>query len=122
MPISVEEIINDADFSQYFVIHRKDGQFIQGVWTVNAVTRKIECFGPVIAANEKEIMQVPEGDRIHGVMVFYTPRQIPMFTSHEDPGTSDEIHWGGRLYKIHQVNLYEHYGYFKGVATRLKGS
>ncbi len=120
--ISVEEIINDSDFDQYFEIHRKEGQFIQGIWTVFPHTRHIECFAPVIAANEKEIIQVPEGDRIFGVMVFYTPREIPLYTTHEDPGTSDEIYWGGRLYKIHQVNLYEHYGYYKGLATRLRGS
>lgn len=120
--INVQEIIDDPEFGQYFVIFRHDGSWNQGIWVVNAVPLQIECFGPVIAANEKEIVQVPEGDRIHGVMVFYTPRHIPLFTSHADPGTSDEILWGGQMHKIHQVNLYERYGYYKGVATRLKGS
>jgi hypothetical protein len=120
--ISVEEIVNDPEFGQFFMIHRHDGSFIQGVWTVNPKPKKIKCFGPVIAANVKEINQLPEGDRISGIMIFYTPKSIPLMTSHVDPGTSDEIYWQGELFKIVQVNLYENYGYYKGYGRRIKGA
>ena len=120
--ITIEEIINDPDFAQPFTINRKNGQFIKGVWTVDSEIEKIECFGPVIAANVKEIEQLPEGDRITGIMVFYTPKEIPLLTSHVDPGTSDEILWQHDLYKIVQVNPYNHYGYWKGFGKRIKGA
>lgn len=120
--ISVEEIINDPDFAQLFIIHRKEGSWIEGVWTPYAHTRKIPCYGPVIAANAKEINQVPEGDRVAGIMVFYTPKNIPMVTSHVDPGTSDEILWQREWYKIVMVNAYDKYGFWKGMGKRIEGA
>lgn len=123
--INVEEVINDPDFAQYFVIHRREGQFVKGIWTPNPVVKKVKCFGPVIAANEKELIQVPEGDRIRGVMVFYTPAKIPIYVTHLNDGssgTSDEILWDGDFFKIFSVNLYRSYGYWKGIGARMKGS
>ena len=118
----MEEIVNDPELSQYFVIFRKQGTWVNGVWATSSTPFQISCYGPVIAMNEKELVQVPEGDRIHGAMIFYTPRSIPLFTSHEDPGTSDEILWGHKFWKIIAVNLYERFGYYKGYGVRLKGS
>jgi len=78
----------------------------------------------VIAANTKDVNMMPEGDRIAGLMTFYTNADKPIFVTRnlsEDQGTSDEIEWRGERYRVMQTFPYQDYGYIKAMGTRMVG-
>jgi hypothetical protein len=80
--------------------------------------------GVIIPANEKEIMQVPEGDRSTAMMIFYADQEI--FTTHTNDGlgysgTSDEIEWRGDRYRVIKVNQRGDYGYYKAFGVYMEG-
>ena len=67
---------------------------------------------------------LPEGDRIAGLMTFYTTADNPIFVTRnlvDDKGTSDELEWRGERYRVMQTFPYLDYGYIKAVAKRMSG-
>jgi hypothetical protein len=112
------------NLKQPFVIHRKigswdSGRFVQGETIVNVE-------GVVNNANPKELIQLPEGDRVSGVMVFYSP--VELYVTHNyayqdinAPGTSDELEWQGDRYRITTVYDYGKQGYYKAFAVYMEG-
>jgi hypothetical protein len=118
--INVSEIINDPDFAQDIPVWRKTGQWVAGKFVQTEV--KINLYGVVTACNTKDLEQVPEGDRVIGMMCFYTTD--PIYTTHNDlenKGTSDEPEWRGERYKIVQILPEEDWGYYKGFGARKAG-
>jgi hypothetical protein len=120
--IDVSELIVDPDFAQPYIVHRKSGAWSEGVFVEGE--SPLPFNGIIIAANTKDVNMMPEGDRIAGLMVFYTTADKPIFVTRnlsEDQGTSDEIEWRGERYKIMQTFPYNDYGYIKAVGTRKVG-
>ena len=62
--INVQEVILDPDMlpDQPFTILRSQGQFVMGGF--QSVTTEIQIWGPVQQASNKEIMMLPEADRV----------------------------------------------------------
>lgn len=120
--IDVAEIVVDPDFAQPFDVYRQAGSWVEGKW-VQAPEQKLSFYGTVIAANQKDIMQMPEGDRIRGMMVFYVVTDEELFITRNSPdaGTSDQIEWNGERYRIFQLYPYRDYGYWKAMAARMAG-
>lgn len=120
--IDVSELIVDPDFAQPYIVHRKSGTWLQGVFTESEVP--LQFYGVIIAANIKDVNMMPEGDRIEGLMMFYTTDDNPIFVTRNldnNKGTSDQIEWRGERYRIMQTYAYNDYGYIKAIGTRMVG-
>lgn len=114
--INVAEIINDPDFSQSFTVCRKTGSWSEGRFV--QTEQQLSFRGIVIAANTKDLLQVPEGDRVKGIMAFYSTEPLLVTNS---TGTSDQIIWRGERYRLFQLWPYADYGYYKALGERMAG-
>jgi hypothetical protein len=124
--INVGRVVLSSNFKQPFIIHRKTGIWDKGRFTQTELS-SIDVEGVVNVANPKELMQLPEGDRIAGTMAFYCPQKLYVTHAYnaEDTnthGTSDELEWKGVRYKITNVFDYELQGYFKAFAVYMEGA
>ncbi|WP_371378905.1 hypothetical protein [Sporomusa aerivorans] len=118
--INIAEIINDPDFCQAFSVFRKTGK--TGKWVEGEyiqAEQEIKMRGVVVAANTKDLLQVPEGDRVKGVMAFYST--APLLVTNE-AGTSDQVVWHGERYRLFQLWPYVDYGYYKALGERMAGN
>ncbi|MBG9773565.1 hypothetical protein [Brevibacillus laterosporus] len=114
--INVSEVITDPDFAQSFVVHRKSNTWAGGRSVPSEIP--INMTGIVTVADAKTLEQLPEGDRVTGLMCFYSIQEL--FTTREQ-GTSDQIEWRKELYRVKQVFPYGDYGYYKAVGERMAG-
>jgi hypothetical protein len=114
--IDVAEVINDPDFAQEYPVYRKTGVMLGGRWVSSE--KRINTQGVVIAANTKDLLQVPEGDRVKGIMAFYSTEPL-LVTS--EAGTSDEAVWQEERYRLFQLFPYKDYGYYKALGERIAG-
>lgn len=120
--INVGEIISDPDFAQTYTVHRDNGAWVNGRWST--APQRLQFYGPVFPAAVQDVQMLPEGDRVTGLMTFYTTSDQPFKVSRnvsDASGVSDQIEWRGELYKILQVMPYTDYGYLKAIGTRLSG-
>lgn len=114
--INVSEILNDPDLTQSFIVHRKSGTWIDGRFVQTETD--LTFWGVVENANPKEMFQVPEGDKISGMVKFYSTSE--MFTTREE-GTSDEIEFRGDRYRVLTVNDWSNFGYFCAIGVYMEG-
>lgn len=120
--IDVSELIVDPDLAQPYTVHRMSGIWTDGEFIQTELP--LPFYGVVIVANTQDVNMMPEGDRIAGLMVFYTTPDNPIFVTRNldtDQGTSDEVEWRGERYKIMQTFPYHDYGYIKAIGTRKLG-
>ena len=120
--IDVSELIVDPDLAQPYTVHRMSGIWTDGEFIQTELP--LPFYGVVIVANTQDVNMMPEGDRIAGLMTFYTTVDNPIFVTRNldaDQGTSDEIEWHGERYKIMQTFPYHDYGYIKAIGTRKVG-
>lgn len=112
--------------AQPFTVYRKSGSWQDEGWV--EAENPITVVGTITIAKEKDLQQVPEGDRIGGEIAIYTTQ--PLYVTHavKDPitgaesGTSDEILWQGDRYKLFNANPYTDYGYNKCIGIRTAGN
>nr|WP_243123184.1 hypothetical protein [Clostridium carnis] len=122
--INVAKAITDPRFSQKFEVFRKSGEWIRGRF--EEIEKEISMIGVIAPSKPKEIEMIPEGDRVGGEITIHTIRKL--YTTHaiqdeesedEFEGTSDQIEWQGKRYKLYQVNDYSQYGYYQAIGMRL---
>lgn len=114
--LNIAELIHDPDFAQPFTVYRKTGQWAEGEY--NQTEQQISFHGVVVAANTKDLLQVPEGDRVKGIMAFYATE--PLLVTNE-VGTSDQVVWRSERYRLFQTWPYADYGYYKALGERMAG-
>lgn len=115
--INVSEVITDPDFAQTYVVYRQSGEWVRGSWQASA-EKQLRITGVITVADAKTLEQLPEGDRVTGLMCFYAIQEL--FQTREE-GTSDQIEWRGERYRVKQVFPYGDYGYWKAVGQRMAG-
>jgi len=120
--INLSRIINSPRLAQTFTVFHNTGSWVQGSWVADPNPTPIVYWGPVIAADSKDILQVPEGDRVSGMMTFYSDVTQPLLTSNADPNTADKLTWNGDNYRVWQDYSYLSYGYYKAVGYRTAGA
>jgi len=113
--IDVSEIIYDPDFCQNFIAKRKSGKWVDGRY-IEELT-EINLTGIIVPASSHELKQIPEGDRVTGMMAFYAVNEI--YTTNET-GTSDIIVWKSKSYRIMNVTPYSDYGYFLALGVYME--
>ena len=110
--------------SQSFTILRSTGHYLNGRWLENPAT-EIAVVGLITVANEIDLEQIPEIDRVRGGMNFVCDTEMFVTRNTGDTsteGTSDKIVWQGDIYKIFQVAPWVDYGFFAAIGSRIKGS
>lgn len=110
--IDVSRLITDPDFCERFVIRRRIGKWEAGRFI--ATPEDTAVTGIVEPTSGDDLEMVPEGDRVSGMMTFYT-RQ-PVYLS-QDKQQSDELIWRGRVYKAVQVLDWSRHGFYKVIAS-----
>ncbi|MFP3391013.1 hypothetical protein [Brevibacillus sp. SIMBA_040] len=120
--IDVSEVITDPDFAQTYTVHRKAGEWIRGDWVPSDET-PLKMTGPVIVADAETLEQIPEGDRVTGLMCFYSTQELFESGDGNAPieGTTDVVEWKGNRYKLIKVFPYGDYGFYKAVGQRKAG-
>ena len=121
--INLSRVLNSPRMRQAFTIHRSSGgRFGAGGWIEDTPT-EIEASGIVWPSTAREILQVPEGDRVLGMMTFATPE--PLYTTRAEgatsAGTSDQIEWHNELYRVISRLPFTDYGFNVAVGARLSG-
>lgn len=116
----VSRVLKNKKFLELVKVHRKSGDWVRGRFEENEDT--FDSPMVVVSTSTKDIIQVPEGDRLSEQKTFYST--IPLFVSQYDAtrkGTSDVIEWKGQKYRIYQVNDWGNYGYYKAIGVRTGG-
>ncbi|HBC94293.1 MAG TPA: hypothetical protein DCZ10_15700 [Pelotomaculum sp.] len=118
--INVAEILYDPDLNQDFTVYRKTGTWTAGRYSETETP--LSFTGVILPANAKEINQFPEGDRVTGMMKFFSEREIYVTRSNDEgKGTSDQILWSGHRYRIINVKPYKDYGYYRAFGVYMDG-
>lgn len=122
--INVGRIVMSRNFAQPggFVVYRQSGAWVAGRWVTSEASINLQ--GTVTVATSDDLIQVPEGDRVKGVMCFYSKE--PMYGTHAQDGatpsgTSDEIVWKDDRYRVFSAFPWGDYGYYKALAVRMVG-
>jgi hypothetical protein len=109
--------------SQPITVHRKVGSFVAGRWVEEDDSPPtFETTGIIYPSTQKELLQVPEGDRVSGAMTFLTTREIKVTHKDSEAGLSDKIEWNGELYKVLSVFPWKDYGYWSSICERISGA
>lgn len=114
--IDLSRLIAAPDFSEPFVIRRRIGKWEAGRFV--ATPEDTAVTGIVEPTSGDDLEQVPEGDRVSGMMTFYT-RQ-PVYLA-QDRSQSDELIWRGKSYKTVQVMDWSRHGFYKVIASYVEG-
>lgn len=114
--IDVSEVVNAPELAQNFTVMRSAGVFVNGSWVSQATA--LQGFGVISVARAQDIEMLPEGDVIHGAMVFHS--SFPLFTTQEGVGSSDILQWNNSNWRVLTVSRYSDYGYYRAVAARIK--
>ena len=120
--LNPSRILSSPHFRQTFSVFRSSGKFALGGWIEEVQSPpSFDVSGAVWPSTAKEIEQVPEGDRVTGMVSFASV--TPLFTTHASgvAGTSDQIEWHGELYKLIQVMNYSDYGFYVVVGAKMSG-
>jgi len=120
--IDVTELLHDPDFATHFTIRRTTGQWKGGRFALNE-PELIPCFHPAHPSTEKELAQIPEGDRLKEVITFFCVRPKKFHLTRSGPdasdegGISDEILYKGNIYKLVAVKDWDSHGWMRGFGT-----
>jgi len=124
MAFTVTELMNDPDLcitssdGKPLMIQRSQGAFVAGGYETTVTN--IPVVGVVTLAEPETLEQIPEGDRVAGMLEFNTAVRI--YQTNEDSNqVSDILLWGGIPYKVLQVFPWRDFGFFKAVLARMPG-
>lgn len=106
--INVSRVLTNPMFTQPFSIFRKTGAWVKGDFVQTET--EIQVNNVVTSPSSRDIIQIPEADRVSSVMCFHSTQEI--FVT-RDSGTSDEIFWNGTRYRIFKVVPWNNFGYWK---------
>jgi hypothetical protein len=92
------------------------------VWVSSAAP--VDGFGVITVAEARDLEMVPQGDIVHGAMVFHSAQ--PLYGTHADStragASSDILVWRGLYFRVLSVTQLVDYGFWRAVATRLSAS
>ena len=109
--------------AQAFKVYRSSGEFVEGGWQeIVPSPAYFEVIGIVVPANEKELKQLPEADRIVGGMMFWSPVEIMATRVGDYQGTSDQLEWRGEKFKVVSVGQYVDYFGYPALSQRMEGA
>ena len=94
---------------------RRSGDWDEGRFIPTEETISIRA--NVQPASVHELEQLPEGDRIKGLLLIVTTERLYITSDKQDEErVSDEIVWHGNRYKIMKVDDWSCHGFYKAYA------
>lgn len=118
--INLSRVLSSPMLSQTYNIYRNTGHFGIGGWIQDSET-VIPTRGNMWPSTDREIEQVPEGDRIKGMHTFTSAVELRV-SNDQNSGTSDQIVWSGERYRLIQTLPFSDYGFHVAVGARIKGN
>ncbi len=116
---ALQDVVNNPDLGEPFLILRNPGQFGPGGWAAGK-QQQIKAYGVVSQASAKELDMIPEADRVHEARSFHSSTR--MYVTSEDLSiTSDILVWNGVKYRVAAALEYPQRGYYGAVALRMAG-
>ena len=120
MPFSIAEVPNDSAFAQSFQIVRSSGGYwSMGKWVDSKTT--LNVWGSIQPPKTKDLEQVPEADRVTGMIMIHITQPIYETNVETSEGISDIVIWHGEKYRLIQVTEWYDYGYWKAFGVRMSG-
>lgn len=121
--INLSSVLNSPRMRQTFKVYHSTGYFGAGGWIEEVQSPPyFEVTGIAWPSTAREIQQVPEGDRVLGMMTFATTEPLHVTRrADSEEGTSDKIEWHGELYRVISVLPFTDYGFNVAVGARLSG-
>lgn len=118
--INISRVVNSRMFSQLLTLRRSSaGEFVIGGWSNGTgVETSIRCIA--YPSSEREINQVPEGDRVAGMQTFISASELKVANG-DNSANSDQIEWKGEWYKLVSLLDFSDYGAYAAVGVRLAG-
>jgi hypothetical protein len=114
-------------FSTAYTVIRRYGKWVNGRFELDEPLT-LNYIGPVQPATNKELDQLPEGDRYAGTMKFFCKPPATLYVTAESSSfesgeayVSDEIIYRGARYKIFAVKDWTPNGYIRAFAYRVGG-
>jgi hypothetical protein len=110
-------------FTQGFIIKRPTTTWVLGGITQAAVS--IPALGAVTVAKERDLVQVPEADRVTGAMLFISVTEMRVTrlgAAGAGSATSDTIVWRGDTYRLAKLWPYADYGFYRALGVRVGGA
>lgn len=121
--LNLGAIASSPAFAQDFTIMRSAGNFTQGGYA--ATVTSIPFWGIIQVASDEDMIQVPEADRVSGMLLITSECQM-YETGTTGTGTlsglSDTLVWRGQTYKIVKVRPDMDFGFCKAFASRSSGA
>lgn len=121
MPIiSLTRVANSPAFAQAYTVNRSTGSFQEGGYV--STTVDIPFWGIIQPATDQDLAQVPEGDRVTGMIGFISEKV--MYKTHvigDESGLGDTITWNGQIYRVVAVVPWKDFGFHKAIASRQAG-
>lgn len=109
--------------AQSFKVYRNSGEFREGGWVeIPSSPEYFPVTGIVLPSSDKELMQIPEGDKATAAMTFWSPVEIKTTRVGDYEGTSDKLEWRGELFKVVSVGPYVDYWGYAAICQRIKGA
>ncbi|RKN75004.1 hypothetical protein [Paenibacillus ginsengarvi] len=122
--INVGRVVLSRNFAQPkgFKVYRTTGAWANGRFVLDP-EKQLTLQGTVTVANADDLEQIPEGDRVSGMICSYSPQPIYVTRAdgEESPGVSDEIEWRGERYRVKAVLPWIDFGYYKAFGERMAG-
>jgi len=118
--INVSRLMSDPAFATHYTVVRQSGKWVEGRFVLGEPAA-LQFYGPVQPATNKELDQMPEGDRQRGTMKFFCKPPNRLYVTDENLATcegnvSDEIIYDGQRYKIFAVKEWGRNGYYRAFA------
>ena len=110
--LDVSQLIYDPDFCESFVIRHRRGTWQDGAFITNVEEKNV--LGIVEPTSGEDLKQLPEADRVGGLMTFYSKETLDL--GQEDQ-LSDEIISRGKVYQLLQVQDWSRHGFYKAIAS-----
>jgi hypothetical protein len=132
-------VVDDGVLSESYSILRQTGHFGSGGWIIDSATT-LNGWGVVSVANEEDLLMIPEGDRVTGIMVFHSVNRIYETQLDSSFGTggygqgsyggpspaslqkfSDIMTWNYQQWRVLAVGPYPNRTFWRALAVRMAG-
>lgn len=110
--LDVSQLFYDVDFCESFAIRHRKGAWQDGEFIVSGEEKKV--LGIVEPTSGEDLQQLPEADRIGGLMTFYSKEPLSLGDTGQ---VSDEIISRGKVYQLLQVQDWSRHGFYKAIAS-----
>ena len=118
--ISLSRVANSPAFADAYTVNRSNGSWQEGGYV--STTTALPFWGIRQPATDSDLAQVPEGDRVTGMVGFISEQK--MYKSHvfgNESGLGDTVLYLGELYKVVVVVPWGPFGFWKAIASRQSG-